>query len=102
MRTLASILACTALTAMIKLGLGVEGAGQIDIQAYLDQPFETRRGVGRYAELFRSHPYLPKRIQALRLFAGSSFYKAFTGADVTGAPSAADVDNQVAEILSVF
>lgn len=92
----------TALSALIKLGLGVEGAGQIDIQAYLDQLPETRRGVGRYAELFRSHPYLPKRIQALRLFAGSSFYKAFTGADVTGAPSAADVDNQVAEILSVF
>lgn len=90
------------LGALVKIALGTEGDEHFDLQAYLAELPETRRGVGRYAELFRSHPYLPKRIQALRLFADSSFYKAFTGADVEGAPAAADVDAKVAEILSVF
>jgi Zn-dependent protease with chaperone function len=95
------------LTALVKLTLGpdlpqIDGEDHIDIGAYLQQLPEPRRGVGRYAELFRSHPYLPKRIQALRLFADSSFYKSYIGADTAGAPSAADVDTKVAEILSVF
>lgn len=90
------------LTALVKLTLGIEGDDHIDIGAYLQQLPEPRRGVGRYAELFRSHPYLPKRIEALRLFADSSFYKSYIGADTAGAPSAADVDTKVAEILSVF
>ena len=90
------------LAALVKLTLDTEGDEHIDIAAYLQQLPEPRRGVGRYAELFRSHPYLPKRVHALRLFAGSSFYKSYLGVDTAGAPSAADVDTEVAEILSVF
>lgn len=90
------------MTAMVKIVLGLERSSRIDIGAYLEDLPDTRRGVGRYAELFRTQPYLPKRLQALRRFAESSLYKSFTGQDPKGAPSTTDVDAQVAEILSVF
>lgn len=91
------------LAALVKISLGLEGDEQVNIEEYLKNLPDTKRGgVGRYVELFRSHPYLPKRIQALRLFADSAYYKTATGADAGGAPSTDDVDAQVAEILSVF
>jgi Zn-dependent protease with chaperone function len=92
----------TTMTAMVKIVLGLERGSQIDIGAYLENLPDTRRGVGRYAELFRTQPYLPKRLQALRRFAASSLYKSFTGQDPKGAPSTTDIDAEVAEILSVF
>lgn len=92
----------TTLTAMVKISLGLERGSQIDIGAYLENLPDTKRGVGRYAELFRTQPYLPKRLQAVRRFAESSLYKSFTGQDSKGAPSTTDVDAEVAEILSVF
>jgi Zn-dependent protease with chaperone function len=90
------------LAALVKISLGLEGDDQVNIAAYLENLPDTRRGVGRYAELFRSHPYLPKRVQALRLFADSAYYKSARGDDATGAPSTDEIDIQVAEILSVF
>jgi Zn-dependent protease with chaperone function len=90
------------MTAMVKIALGLERGSQIDIGAYLESLPDTKRGVGRYAELFRTQPYLPKRLQALRRFAESALYKSFTGQDPKGAPSTTEVDAQVAEILSVF
>jgi hypothetical protein len=62
----------------------------------------ARRGIGRYAELFRSYPYVPKRVQALRLFAGSAMYAQAMGQDPTGKPSLVDIDKQVADLISVF
>ena len=92
----------TTMTAMVKISLGLDRTSQIDVPAYIQDLPDTRRGVGRYAELFRTQPYLPKRLQALRRFAESSLYKSFIGQDYKGAPSTADVDAEVAEILSVF
>lgn len=92
----------TAMTAMVKIALGIEKGSQVDVHAYIENLPETRRGVGRYAELFRTQPYLPKRLQALRRFADSSLYKSSIGQDYKGAPSTADIDAEVAEILSVF
>ena len=63
---------------------------------------DVKRGFGRYAELFRSHPYVPKRVQALRLFAGSAMYAQATGGDPTGKPSLTDIDKQVADLISVL
>jgi hypothetical protein len=63
---------------------------------------DVKRGIGRYAELFRSNPQIPKRVQALRLFAGSAMYAQATGGDPTGKPSLADVDKQVADLISVL
>ncbi len=91
------------LATMVKINLGIERGDQINIREYIDKLPDTKvGGVGRYAELFRSHPYLPKRIQALQLFSESALYKSATGADATGAPATAEVDAKVAQLLSVF
>jgi Zn-dependent protease with chaperone function len=93
------------LHAMVTLELGVEQGSAFDAEEYLravpDVP-DVKRGIGRYAELFRSHPYVPKRVQALRLFAGSAMYAQATGQDPAGKPSLADVDKQVGDLISVF
>jgi Zn-dependent protease with chaperone function len=87
------------LQAMIQLELGVDGGAAED---YLRTAPDVKRGFGRYAELFRSHPYVPKRVQALRLFAGSAMYAQATGGDPTGKPSLTDIDKQVADLISVL
>jgi Zn-dependent protease with chaperone function len=89
------------LSSMIRISLG-DDRGDFSVEEYLKQLPETRRGIGKYAELFRSHPYLPKRVQALKLFAGSQFYRKLVGRETTGGLSADDLDAKVAEILSVF
>jgi Zn-dependent protease with chaperone function len=90
------------LSAMVKVALGPAKAAEIDVAEYLRKLTETERGVGKYAEIFHSHPYLPKRAQALELFADSQFYRKLTGGDVSAGLSAEDVDTRVAELLSVF
>ncbi len=90
------------LSAMVKTSLGPDKAAEIDVEEYLRELPKTQRGVGKYAELFHSHPYLPKRVQALELFADSQFYRKITGGDAAQGLSAEDVDTQVSEILSVF
>jgi len=91
-------------SALVKLAMGPDVADNIDVREYLSQLPESRKGLGKYAELFHSNPYLPKRVQALELFAESTFYRRATSADETvdGGLSADDVDAQVAEILKVF
>jgi Zn-dependent protease with chaperone function len=87
--------------AMLRLSLGVDAP--INVDEYLAHLPDTRKGgIGRLAELGRSHPYLPKRVQALQVFAESAFYKRLTGADPEGALSSDQCDEQVAEILKVF
>jgi Zn-dependent protease with chaperone function len=93
------------LQALVSLELGVEKQSAFNADEYLraipDTPGD-KRGFGRYAELFRSHPYVPKRVQALRLFAGSAMYAQATGQDPTGKPSLTDIDKQVSDLISVF
>lgn len=88
------------LTALIKVEVGMEDASNFDINEYLRQLPDTKKGIGRFAELFRSHPYLPKRVQALNVFAEGSLYKRVIGE--TGGLSAEEVDGQVQKILSMF
>ncbi|MGE0872722.1 MAG: M48 family metallopeptidase [Kofleriaceae bacterium] len=90
------------LTAMVKLELGLDQSAAFSVDEYLKSPPEQTRGLGRYAEVFRSHPYVPKRIQALRLFADSALYATATDQDPTGKATAADVDKQVSGLISVF
>ncbi len=92
----------TTLTAIIKIELGLDKGAAFNLDEYLKEIPDTRKGLGRYAELFRSHPYLPKRVQALRAFAEGAFYISATGGDAAGKPSADDVDRKVAEIIAVF
>jgi len=90
------------LGAMVKLELGLDKGSAFNAAEYLKQMPDVKKGIGRFGEMFRSHPYVPKRVQALRLFAGSELYARVTGANPTGKPSLAEVDKQVAELISVF
>jgi hypothetical protein len=56
--------------------------------------------VGRYRELLASHPYLPKRVIALRTFAESELYKKHIGQDGPGL-SMEEVDEKVHAIIKV-
>jgi len=91
-----------ALQAMVTLELGVERGSAFNAEEYLRTVPDVKKGIGRYAELFRSHPYVPKRVQALRLFAGSAMYAQATGGDPVGKPTLVEVDRQVADLISVF
>jgi Zn-dependent protease with chaperone function len=86
----------------LELGLGDKERSAFNADDYLKALPDVKKGIGRYAELFRSHPYVPKRVQALRLFAGSALYAQVTGGDPTGKPRLDDIDKQVAELISVF
>jgi Zn-dependent protease with chaperone function len=92
------------LQALVTLELGLERGAAFNAQDYLRTVSDAKRPgiLGRYAELFRSHPYVPKRVAALRLFAGSAMYAQATGGDPTGKPSLAEVDKQVAGLISVL
>jgi Zn-dependent protease with chaperone function len=87
--------------AIVKLALGsTKLYKDLKMEEYVKQLDEGRRGVGRFGELFRSHPYLPKRIEALRLFSESAFYRKHAGG--SGGTTAAECDESVAKILSVL
>ncbi|TMQ21331.1 MAG: M48 family metallopeptidase [Deltaproteobacteria bacterium] len=90
------------LQALVTLELGLDRGSAFNAEEYLRTVPDLKRGIGRYAELFRSHPYLPKRVQALRLFAGSAMYAQATGGDPVGKPSLPDIDKQVADLISVL
>ena len=83
----------------MKLDLGVDKDSAFNVEEYLKNPPDPKKGLGRYGELFRSNPYMPKRIAALRLFANSALFANVTGKDATGKASLPDIDKQVADLL---
>ncbi len=91
-----------AFRSMLKTALGPEQSPELDLDEYLKQLPGTKSGIGKYVELFRSHPYLPKRVQALKLFSESSFYLRYVGEDASEGKPAEQVDREVGQILSVF
>lgn len=90
------------LAALVKLAMGTTPQAGFSIEEYLRDLPDPRRGLGRYAELFRANADVPKRVMALRAFADSAYYAMATGGDPSGKPSAPDVDRRVGEIISVF
>jgi Zn-dependent protease with chaperone function len=90
------------LTSLVRLELGLDKGSAFNAEEYLKGSPDVKKGLGRFAEAFRSHPYVPKRVQCLRLFAGSALYANVTGQDATGKPSLAEVDKQCADLISVF
>lgn len=88
--------------ALVKLALGSQKLyAELDIEAYLAQLAEGRRNLARLGEAFRDHPYLPKRIEALRHFARSAYFLRHTGAG-DGGLTAAECDAEVARLVSVL
>jgi Zn-dependent protease with chaperone function len=91
---------------LVKLAIGSRKLySDINLEEYLAQLEESSRGPGRLDELMQTHPYLPKRVAALRLFAQTSYFRGLT-APVTGAApggmSKEECDAKVGEILSVL
>jgi Zn-dependent protease with chaperone function len=72
-----------ALKALVKLALGAHKLlEQIDLDEYIDQIADLNKSYGRFSEVFATHPFLPKRVQALRLFAHSDVYVGMVCGDV--------------------
>lgn len=74
---------------------------EMNIEEFLAQNEEGKESIGRYRELFASHPWLPKRVLALREFAHSDLYKRHAGIEGPGL-SMEDVDNRVHDIIKVI
>ena len=90
-----------ALKAMMKIALGSHKLfEEMNVDEFLQQLEGVNEGVGRFAELFRSHPYVPKRVQALRLFAGSSYYHNLIGEK--GGRPLDEIDREVEEVVQVL
>lgn len=86
---------------MVRLAHGSQKlADDVDMDDYLAQADELREGVGRVQEFLRSHPYLPKRVRALQLFAESDLYRSHIGQD--GGRPLADIDREIDQILKVL
>lgn len=87
---------------LAKLALGsTKLYEQLNLEAFLDQYAEGQEGVGRFVELAASHPWLPKRVLALRAFAESELFRVHAGVG-EGGLSMKDVDEKVHDIIKVL
>jgi Zn-dependent protease with chaperone function len=96
----------TATAALIKLALGSRKLyGEINVDEYLRQFKEARDDLRRLGEAFATHPYLPTRVTALRLFSRTAYFRGVVG-EVAGQGepglSREECDAQVADLLAVF
>ena len=90
-----------ALRALTKLALGSQKLyDELNIEAFLEQHAEAKSSVGRFTEVFSTHPWLPKRVLALRTFSESSLYRNHVGLGAGGL-SMRDVDERVHQIIKV-
>ncbi|GAC1519841.1 MAG: hypothetical protein NVS3B10_21410 [Polyangiales bacterium] len=88
---------------LMKLALGSKKLyEELDIDAYLEQFEDGKKGIGRIAEIFASHPYVPKRVQALKVFAETALYKKALGLPTEGGLTMEECDNRVHDIIKVL
>jgi Zn-dependent protease with chaperone function len=71
---------------------------EFNVDAFVEQNEESSRGIGKYMEVFASHPWLPKRVLAMRVFGQSQLYSESIGGGPQGL-AMSDVDDQVASLL---
>jgi hypothetical protein len=85
--------------ALAKLALGSQKLyEEFQLDAFLEQYQDGKEGVGRYMEVFASHPWLPKRVLAMRVFAESAIFKKACGKGDEGL-SMKEVDERVLALL---
>lgn len=72
---------------------------ELDVKTYLEQLEDGQEGLGRFVELFASHPYLPKRLRALQIFADSELYRRMLGLE--GGLTMKEVDERTLPIVQV-
>lgn len=75
--------------ALVRLAAGLADVDRVDIDDYLRRSKEMSdfHGASAWQQMFYSHPMIPKRIEAVRLFARSELYY-----DLTGQSAPAGVD----------
>ncbi|MFO0677419.1 MAG: M48 family metallopeptidase [Polyangiaceae bacterium] len=89
----------TAERAITKLALGSRKLyEEFDLEAFLEQNAESNEGIGRFMEVFATHPWLPKRVLAMRAFAESEMYRGAAGLG-TGGLAMDEVDERVRVLL---
>ena len=71
---------------------------EFNLDAFLEQHEEGSQGIGKYLEVFATHPWLPKRVLAMRVFGESQVYHKAIGLAPTGL-TMSEVDNRVAALL---
>lgn len=92
----------SAFRSFLKLACGSKKLyADLNVDAYLSQLNEGRQGAGRFYELFASHPYLPKRIEALRIFQESQLYKNAKNIAPVGL-TMNEVDERVSKVINVI
>lgn len=90
-----------ALESIMRMGLGSQKMyPNMDVEEFISQLDDIKEGWGRLTELTKTHPYLPKRIKALKLFAQSSYYKNLIGEK--GGRPLDEIDREVEEIVKVI
>lgn len=88
-----------AARALTKLVLGSHKLyDEFNLDAFLEQYEEGKDSIGRYMEALASHPYLPKRVLAMRVFAESELYRRTAGTG-TGGLTMTEVDDRVKALL---
>ncbi|MFT3775488.1 MAG: M48 family metallopeptidase [Minicystis sp.] len=88
--------------ALAKLALGsTKLHGELNVEAFADQYEEGRDGVGRYAEITASHPWIAKRLKALKVFSETELYRRHAGFG-EGGLTVDQADDKVHEIIKVI
>jgi Zn-dependent protease with chaperone function len=91
-----------ALRALTKLALGSQKLyDELNIEAFLEQHAEAQNGIGRFSEVFATHPWLPKRVLALRAFGESELFRKHAGLG-PGGLSMKEVDEKVHDLIKVL
>jgi Zn-dependent protease with chaperone function len=86
----------SSIKALIKLALGSQKLYEnIDVNEYLKQLGELKKTFGRFQEILLPHPFLPKRVEALRIFSKSKVYS-------KKGKEKKEVDKKVKTMLSVI
>ena len=90
-----------ALRALTKLALGSQKLyEELNIEAFLEQHQEAKGSLGRFTEVFSSHPWLPKRVLALQAFAESELFRKHAGLGAGGL-AMREVDARVHDYIKV-
>jgi len=94
--------ALLSLRALTKLALGSQKLyEELNIEAFLEQHSEAKQSLGRFGEVFSSHPWLPKRVLSLQAFAESELFRRHAGLGPGGLGMAA-VDERVHGYIRVI
>jgi len=85
--------------AITKLAVGSKKLyEEFNLDAFLEQHEEGSQGIGKYMEVFATHPWLPKRVLAMRVFGESQLFHKAIGKGSEGL-TMSEVDSRVAGLL---